>query len=49
MRRSRSLLPPVTNAISLTMGNVHDAPPNARKLGKKVYPTAADRDNVLEA
>ena len=49
MRRGRSLLPPVTDAISLTVGNFHDAPLNARRLNKNVYPTAVDRDNVLEA
>jgi hypothetical protein len=49
MRRGRSLLPPATNAISLTIGNFHDAPLNARRLDKNVYPAAVDRDNVLEA
>jgi len=45
----RSFLPLATYAISLTIGNYHDAPLNARKLDKNVYPTATDRDNVLEA
>jgi hypothetical protein len=31
-----------------TIGNFHDAPLNARKLDKNVYPAAIDRDNVLE-
>ena len=48
MRRDRSLLPPAINSISLTIGNVHDAPLNARKLNKNGYPTAVDHDNVLE-
>jgi hypothetical protein len=49
MRNGRSLLPPATDAISLTIGNFHDAPLNARRLDKNVYPNAVDRDNVLEA
>jgi hypothetical protein len=48
MRRGRSLLPPATDTISLTIGNFYDAPLIARKLNKNVYPTAVDRDNVLE-
>ena len=36
MRRGRSLLPPVTDAISLTIGNFHDGPLNARRLDKNV-------------
>jgi hypothetical protein len=48
MRRGRSLLPPATNAISLNIGNLYDAPLNARKLDNNVYSTAVDRDNVLE-
>jgi len=47
MHRARSLLPPATNAISLTIGNVHDAPLDARKIDKNVYPTAVYRDNIL--
>ena len=49
MRRGRSLLLPTTDAISLTIGNFHDAPLNGRKLDKNVYPTTVDRDNVLES
>ena len=49
MRRGRSILPPATDAISLTIVNFHDAPLNARRLDHNVYPTAVDRDNVLEA
>jgi hypothetical protein len=45
----RSLLPPATDAISLIIGNFHDAPLNARRLDKNAYPTAVDCDNVLEA
>ena len=48
MRRGRSLLTPATDAISLTIGNFSDAPLNARRLDNNVYPTALDRDNVLE-
>jgi hypothetical protein len=48
MRRGRGLQPAATDAISLTIGNYHDAPLNARKLDKNVYPTAADRNNILE-
>jgi len=48
MRRGRGLQPAATDAISLTIGNYHDAPLNARKIDKNVYPTAADRDNILE-
>jgi hypothetical protein len=48
MRRGRGLQPAATNAISLTIGNYHEAPLNARKLDKNVYPTAVDRDNILE-
>jgi hypothetical protein len=35
MRRS-SLLPPATYAVSLTVGNFHDAPLNVRRLDKNV-------------
>jgi hypothetical protein len=45
----RSLLPPATDAISLTIGNFHDALVNARKIDKNIYPSVADRDNILEA
>ncbi len=48
MRRRHCLRPTATDAISLTIGNFHDAPPNARKLDKNVYPLAATRDNILE-
>ena len=48
MRRGRGLHPGATYAISLTIGNYHDAPLNARKSDKNVYPTAADRTNILE-
>ena len=48
MRMDRSLLPPATDAIYLTIGNFHDAPLNASRLDKIVYPTAVDRDNVFE-
>ena len=47
MRRGRSLLPPATDAVSLTIGSCHDAPLNARRLDKNFYPTAVDLDNVL--
>jgi hypothetical protein len=47
MRRGRGLQPPATDAISIAIGNYHDAPLNARKIDKKVYPTAADRTNIL--
>jgi hypothetical protein len=49
MRRGRSLLPPAIDAISLTIGNFHDVPLNARRLETHVYPTTVDRDNVLGA
>jgi hypothetical protein len=49
VRMGRILLPLVTDAISLTIGNFNDAPLNARKLDDNVYPPAVDRDNVLEA
>jgi len=45
---SRNLLPPARDAISLTIGNFHDAPLKFRRLEKNVYPTAVDRNNVLE-
>ena len=48
MRRGRGLQPPATDAVSLAIGNYHDAPLNARKLDKNVYPTAASRTNILE-
>ncbi len=48
MRRGRSLQPPTTDIISLTIGNYHDAPLNARKIDKNVYPTAADHTNLLK-
>ena len=48
MRRGIGLQPPATDAISLAIGNYHDAPLNARKIDKNVYPTAANRTNILE-
>jgi len=48
MRQGRGLQPPATDVISLAIGNYHDAPLDARKIDKNVYPTAADRSNILE-
>ena len=48
MRRGRGLQPAATDAISLTIGNYYDAPLNVSKIDKNVYPTAADRDEILE-
>jgi hypothetical protein len=48
MRHGRGLQPPATDSISIIIGNYHDAPRNARKIDKNVYPTAADRVNILE-
>ena len=48
MRRGISLRPPNTDAVSLAIGNYHDAPLNARKIDKNVYPTAAIHTNILE-
>jgi hypothetical protein len=48
MRRGRGLQPAASDPISLTIGNYHDAPLNARKLDKNVYPTAANRNNILD-
>ena len=48
MRRGRGLQPPSTDTISLAIGNYHDAPLNARKIDKNVYPTPFDRNNILE-
>jgi hypothetical protein len=49
IRRGRNHLPPATNAISLIIGNFHDAPLIASKIDKNVYPSAADYDTILEA
>jgi hypothetical protein len=48
MRRGLGLQPPATDAVSLAIGNYHDAPLNARKLDKNVYPTAASRTSILD-
>ncbi len=48
MRRGRGLQPAASDIISLTIGNYHDAPLNTRKIDKNVYPTAANRDNILD-
>ena len=48
MRRGRGLQSAATDVISLTIGNYTDAPLNARKIDKNVYPTAANRSNILE-
>ena len=48
MRQRCGLQPAATDIISLTIGNYHDAPLNARKIKKNVYPTAANRDNILD-
>ncbi len=41
MHRGRGLQPAASDPVSLTIGNYHDAPLNARKIDKNVYPTAA--------
>jgi hypothetical protein len=46
MRRGRGLQPAASDIISLTIGNYHDAPLNARKLDKNVYPPAANCNNI---
>ena len=48
MRRSQSLRPAATDTISLTIGIFYDALLNAKKLDKNVYPSAADRDDILQ-
>ena len=48
VRRGRGLQLAATDAISLTIDDYHDAPLNARKLDKNVFPTAADRNTILE-
>jgi hypothetical protein len=48
MRRGRIIQPAATDAISLPIGNFCDAPLNARKLDKSVYPSPADRNNILK-
>jgi hypothetical protein len=49
MRRGRGLQPAASDPVSLTIGNYHDAPLNARKIDKNVYPTAANNTNILTA
>jgi hypothetical protein len=49
MRRGMGLQPPATDAVSLAIGNYYTAPLNARKIDKNVYPTAANRYNILES
>ena len=48
MRRGHGLHPSATNAIFITISNFHDAPLNARQIDKNVYPSVADRDNILK-
>jgi len=48
MRRGGGLQPPATDILSLAIGNYHDAPLNARKIDKDVYPTATDCTNILD-
>ncbi len=48
MRRGRRLQPAASDIIFLTIGSYHDAPLNAPKIDKNVYPTAANRDNILD-
>jgi len=48
MRRGRGLQPAASDPSSLTIGNNHDAPLNAHKLDKNVYPTAANRNNIRD-
>ena len=38
LRRGRGLQPAASDPISLAIGSYHDAPLNARKLDKNVYP-----------
>ena len=49
MRKGRNLLLPAMDAVSLTIGNFHEAPLNAHRLDKNVYSTTVDCANVLEA
>ena len=49
MRRGRGLQPAASDPVSLTIGNYYDAPLNARKLDKNVYPTAATPTNIIDA
>ena len=48
MRRGHGLRPTATDTISLTIGIFYDAPFNAKKLDKNVYPSGVDRDNILQ-
>ncbi len=48
MRRGRGLQQAASDPISLAIGSFYDAPLNARKLDKNVYPTAATRTNILD-
>ncbi len=48
MRRGLRLQSAASDTISLTIGNYHDAPLNARKIDTNVYSTAANRDNILD-
>jgi len=48
MCRGRGLQLPAIDVSSLAIGNYHDAPLNARKIDKNVYPIAADRTNIIE-
>ena len=48
LRRGRGLQPAASDPISLTIGSYYDAPLNARKLDKNVYPLAANRNNILD-
>jgi len=50
MRRSHGLRPAATDTISLTIGKFYDDAPlnHARKLDRNVYPSAADRDDILQ-
>ena len=48
LRRGREIQPAASDVISLTIGNYHDAPLNAQKIDKNVYPTAAHRNNILD-
>ena len=48
MRRGRGFQPAASDPISLIIGNYHDAPLSGRKLDKNVYPTAANRNNILD-
>jgi hypothetical protein len=49
MRRGHNKRPASTDAISLTIGSIHDTPFDTRRLDQDVFPSVVDRAKLLQS